>query len=180
MSILQFPQNQVFQETKALSFEDFYHEYYSNVLFYVMKKMNSRSDAEDLTGEVFLYCYEHFSEYDPTKSSYKTWLFLIVNSRLKNYYRDRKITADWSELENVLTDGDDDMGRAVYLEQLRDQLVAAVRKLPEKQMKAVVWRYFQEKSFEYIAEQLETTPGNVRVMLSRAMDKLETICADLR
>lgn len=172
MQIISFPTGAPDARSERMSFEDFYNTYYSMALFYAMKKI-SHADAEDLVSEVFVYCYEHFGEYDPAKSSYKTWLFIVLNSRLKNFYRDRRITADWSELENVLGQSEDDMCRAVYLEQLRDQLVAAVKQLPERQMKAVVWRYFQEKSFEEIADLLDTTPGNVRVMLTRAMDKLK-------
>lgn len=179
MEIIPFPNKNSNTPQEKMSFEDFYNQFYSMAFLYAAQKLNNRADAEDLTSEVFMYCYEHYADYDPTKSSYKTWLFLILNSRLKNHYRDRKVHTDWSELENVLTMEGDDMERAIYLEQMRDQLVAAIRKLPEKQMKVVVWRYFQEKSFDYIAEQLQTTPGNVRVMLSRALNKLQEFCQEI-
>ena len=48
-----------------------------------------------------------------------------------------------------------------------------LRKLPERQQKAVVMRLFQQQDFSEIAAEMETTPGNARVILARALDKLE-------
>lgn len=161
-----------------LCFEDFYNENYSPALFYAVKKMSNFHAAEDLVGEVFVYCYEHFGEYDPEKSSPKTWLYLILNSRLKNYYRDRKIHADWSDLENELYEDDDFMGKAVYLEQLKKQMMDVIGALPEKQQIVVIGRYYREESFAELAKKLDTTEGNVRVILSRAIKKLGELCQD--
>lgn len=162
----------------AVSFEAFYRQYYLRIFNYINKKINSRSDAEDLTSEVFVYCYEHFNSYDPEKSSLSTWAFLVAGCRLKNYYRDKRNNTDISELENFLYEECDDLGRAVYLEQLRSHMASALKKLPEKQRRLVIMRYFEEKSFDYIAEELDISPGNARVILSRALDALEKLCIE--
>ena len=72
-------------------YETFYRENYTRVLNYVYKKISHKEDAEDLTSEVFLYCYRHYDDYDPSKGKRSTWLYLITNSRIKNYYRDHQI-----------------------------------------------------------------------------------------
>ena len=74
------------------NFDDFYKEYYNQVYWYIYKKINHIENAQDLAGDVFCSCYKNFNNYDPQKSSITTWLYVIVNNRLKNYYRDRKIT----------------------------------------------------------------------------------------
>ena len=43
------------------------------------------------------------------------------------------------------------------------------------QQTIVKMRYFEDRSGEEIARQLGITPGNVRVLLSRAIDKLAAI-----
>ena len=48
-------------------YETFYRDNYNRVLNYVYKKISHREDAEDLTAEVFVYCYRHYSDYDPAK-----------------------------------------------------------------------------------------------------------------
>ncbi len=159
-------------------FAEVYDRHYFDVLRFVSHRINNAQDAEDLTSEAFLYCYSHYDDYDPAKSSVTTWLYIVVKSRIKNYYRDRRSEADISELENLLP-FETDMDRAVYLEQLRAALSAALDKLNDKQRFAVTERYFRSREFSEIAAELGTTEGNVRVMISRALDKLELLCADL-
>lgn len=161
-------------------FEEIYDRYYFDVLRYLIRHMNNRQDAEDLAGDVFLYCYSHYDNYDPAKSSVATWLYLVVNSRLKNYYRDRRETVDISELEPFLAAEEDDMGKAVYLQQLRGALAAAIQQLPERQQQVVILRYFQEKSYAEIADALGTSENNARVMMTRALTRLESLCEALK
>lgn len=163
----------IVQPAEKIPFEQFYSRYYCQVLLYVMKKVGNRETAEDLTAEIFLYCYSHYDDYDSEKSALSTWLYLKVNSRIKNYYRDRKESVDISELENQLAGDDTDMSRSLYLEQLRDFVADALETLPERQQRIVILRYFRDKSSAEIAEIMEMTPGNVRVQLSRALDKLQ-------
>ena len=161
------------RDAEKPSFELVYQEYYQPLLRYLMKKTGNLQDAEDLTAEAFLYCYQNYDQYDPARSAVSTWLYLAANSRLKNYYRDRKDHVELSELEERLFTEETDMERAAYLEELRHVLNDKLDRLPERQQKAVVLRFFYQKSFDEIAAALDTTPGNVRVILSRAMDRLE-------
>ena len=52
-------------------------------------------------------------------------------------------------------------------------MTRAIGKLPERQQQAVILRYFKEKSSAEIGEILGITAGNARVLLSRALDKLQ-------
>lgn len=154
-------------------YEDFYRDNYGRVLYYVKNKINSVEDAEDLAGEVFMYCYSHYDDYDPEKSSITTWLYLIVNSRIKNFYRDHNVTyVDYEVVSETMQDQSIDLDEGVYLEQLHGALMKAIKNLPERQQKIVMLRYFENCSSDEIAAQLGISPGNVRVLLSRALDKL--------
>ena len=175
-NIVQFPSRDNKSVEKILSFEDFYNKYSDEVFYYLQKKIGNREMAEDLHSEIFLYCYEHYSSYDPQKSAQPTWLYLVTNSRLKNYYRSRRETVEWSELEEFLFDERIDMDRAVYLEELRAAITVAVKKLSDIQQKVILMRYFKNREFEDIARELETTPGNIRVIQSRALAKLRDVC----
>ena len=160
-------------------YEDFYQQYYDQVVRYINKKISNSYDAQDIAGEVFLYCYKHYGDYDPSKSSLNTWLYLVVNSRVKNYYRDNKVNVDIDELSWVLADERVDMDSCVYVDQVREGLNRAIATLPERQQKIVRMKYFEEKSSSEIAEVLGLSAGNVRVLLSRALDALESQCGDL-
>lgn len=159
-------------------FEVFYSQNFSKVVQYINKKIGNLHDAEDLAEEVFIYCFSHYDSYDPEKSSINTWLYMIVNSRIKNYYRDNKSDIDLETVVGVLADDSVDLDACIYLEQATSFVMKAIEKLPPKQRDIIKMRYFEEKSNEEIAEILNITKGNARVQLSRALDALEVLCAD--
>ena len=145
------------------SFQEFYSEYYQKVVFYINKKISNPFDAEDLASEIFLYCYSHYDDYDPQKSALSTWLYLIVNSRIKNHYRDAKTYVDLESLVGVLSDDTIDMDACIYLQQMKQLLEKAMNRLPDRQRQIVKMRYFEEKSNAEVAVALGMTQNNVRV-----------------
>lgn len=155
-------------------FDTFYSEHYNRVLNYLKSKIDIAEDAEDVVSDIFLYCYQHYADYDPQKSSLTTWLYLIVNSRLKNYYRDHVTYTDFETVSNITPDDGLDLDQGVYLEQLHDFIMNSIKSLPERQQTIIILRYFKNCTSEEIAEKLGITPGNVRVLLSRALNKLSS------
>lgn len=160
-------------EKPEKNIEQLYCEYYMKVYAYIRRKIGNSEDAEDLTQEVFEYCYKRFDLFDATKSSLSTWLFLIVNSRLKNYYRDKRITECIDNYEDLLPSAGNDMDRAIFLEQLKESLMDALNELPERQREVVVCKYFGDMNHGEIAEKLGISEGNSRVLLTRALDKMK-------
>lgn len=161
------------------AYEEFYSDHFQRAVQYINKKIGNMEDAQDLASDVFLYCYAHYEDYDPAKSAITTWLYLIVNSRIKNYYRDAKSNVDIDELAGVLPADGTDMDHCLYLEQVRIRLSQAIAQLPERQRRIVRMSYFEEKNSKEIAQILGMTPVNVRVQLSRALNTLEKHCGDL-
>ena len=154
------------------AFEAFYEKYFNTALYYTAKKVRSIQDAEDLVCDAFFYCYDHFSSYDESRASLGTWLYMILNSRIKNYYRDSKQYTDLDELREILPDGSNYMEQAVELEANRRMLAEGLNTLSETQRRIVILRYFQGCSTAETARQLQITEGNVRTQLSRALDKM--------
>ncbi len=156
---------------KQRNFSEFYGQYYDRTVSYIEKRLRNIQEAEDLAEDVFLYCFAHYEEYDPEKSSRLTWLYVIINSRLKNAYRDRKYYVDLESVAGVLSDTSVDMDMCLYLEQVGHAVRKILEKLPSRQRKVIELRYFEERSSEEAAEIMQTTPGNIRVMLNRALKK---------
>lgn len=161
-----------------MSFDDFYIAFHEKTLQYLQYKGLQKSDAEDLCSQVFLYCFQHYHDFDPQKASIISWLFLITRSRLKNFWRDRKNDINIEDLLDVIPDYDNNMERALMLDQLRQQVSSALLELPERQRIIVVLRYYHDMGAKDIGLRLGMTPGSVRVQLSRALDKLELALRD--
>ena len=58
-------------------------------------------------------------------------------------------------------------------ENLSTAIAKALKALPANQQQAVILRYFGGKTDAEIALKLGTSPGNVRVLISRALHKME-------
>lgn len=155
-------------------FESVYNQYYLSVYLYIFKRIQHQQDAEDLTEEVFMACYKNFEKYDSQKASLVTWIFVITNNKLKNYYRDKKEYLSIDDEENpVDIASGDSMEQAVLLEEAREWLLSAIESLPEREQEIIRMRYFQRRSFNEIALYLHLTSGNVRVLLNRSLTKLK-------
>lgn len=158
---------------KKTAFEQFYNLNYNKVYRHIVKKIGNLHDAEDIASEVFIYCYRHFESYDPNKASLGTWLYLVTNSRIKNYYRDKKQGISIESLDESLEDVDAGPEELAEFEHCREWLAEALKSLPEQSRRVVILKYFYGLSANEIASETGITSSYVRTMLSRALDKLE-------
>ena len=155
----------------AVTYEAFYEQYYPMVVSYLRSKCQSVQDAEDLANESFLYCYNHWKDYDPEKATLKTWVFLIVRSRWKNYLRNHKPVCSLEGLEDIIP-GKEIMDQAVQLQAYRTELAEMLKTIPDRQREAIVLRYFRQWTDEEIAQWMGTSKTNVKVMIHRGIQKM--------
>lgn len=163
------------QNQRALAFEPLYQQYYSPSIKYTMKKIQNMQDTEDIVCNAFLYCYEHFAEFDPAKSCFSTWLYLVINSRIKNYYRDKKPVIELENVREAELDTMCSVEDAIELSLKRSQIAKALERLSEIQRRVVIMKYFQHCSSRQIAEKTGLSEVNVRVTLSRAISQLRKL-----
>ena len=109
-------------------FEKIYMEYYPKILSYIGKRVSAYQDAEDIVQEVLAACYSHFDDYDSSKASVGTWIYVIMSNRLKNYYRKKVITFLNDEQADIVI-GDNYIEQAVLFEELKDTLFSGIQTL---------------------------------------------------
>jgi RNA polymerase sigma-70 factor (ECF subfamily) len=89
-----------------------------------------------------------------------------------DWRRSRKRTA--LRLERVrepASNDDSPLGKLIRSEELRETL-DAIGQLNRACREALVMRYIQQESYDYIAEQLGKTPHHIRALCSRALNNL--------
>lgn len=156
--------------------EVFYREQYSNIVRYLYRKILNWEDAEDIAQDVFVSCCKNIECYDEEKSSLLTWMYVIANNRLKNYYRDKKVHFDIDQYSEFLPEEDMGLEReAVYVQACRDMVADALPDLPERDRQVVISIYFKQLSAKEVSAELGISPGNVRVILNRALGKMRKI-----
>lgn len=158
-------------------------ERYRDAIYYMLLKMvNNRSDAEDLTIEAFGKAFKNITQYTPNYA-FSTWLFKIATNNCIDFIRKKKanlVSLDHTtdDQENITTplqsdspDPEEDM--------IKNQRMALTRSVVEKlkpRYKTLVeLRYFKEYSYEEIANELSLPIGTVKAQLFRARELLFNI-----
>ena len=160
--------------------------YKKAVYFMILKMIRDADDAEDLTMEAFAKAFRNLERFKKDYT-FSTWLFRIATNNTIDFIRKKKLKT--MSLNNTMSD---DSGNSVNIDIedddnnpqdqfIRSQRIDMVRifvdKLPAKYRKLVQLRYFDELSYEEIAQELDKPLGTVKAQLHRSRELLYEIAA---
>lgn len=154
---------------------------YKDAIYYMLLKMvNNKSDAEDLTIEAFGKAFKNLHQYSP-HYAFSTWLFKIASNNCIDFLRKRKgvlISIENNQEGNEndppvkLKSIDPDPEQKMIRIQKAILLRRIVRRLKPRYRMLVELRYFREYSYEEIAKELKLPLGTVKAQLFRAREML--------
>jgi RNA polymerase sigma-70 factor (ECF subfamily) len=154
---------------------------YKDAIYYMLLKMvNNRNDAEDLTLEAFGKAFKNLHQYSPTYA-FSTWLFKIASNNCIDFLRRKKGT--YIPLENNENASENTESVKLKSKELNPEeklirqqkailLHHIVRRLKPRYRTLVELRYFREFSYEEIAKELDIPLGTVKAQLFRAREML--------
>jgi len=153
--------------------------YKDTIYFMLLKMVNNRSDAEDLTLEAFGKAFKSLHQYSPTYA-FSTWLFKIASNNCIDFLRKKKgvnvSIENGDQNENgeqlKLKAKDPNPEERLIRKQKAILLRKVVRRLKPRYQILVELRYFREFSYEEIAKELDLPLGTVKAQLFRAREML--------
>lgn len=167
------------QRNDEKAFAKLLQRYRRPVYHMILKMVRNVDDAEDLTIESFAKAFRSLYRFKKDYT-FSTWLFRIATNNTIDFIRKKKINT--LSIENTITD---DSGDTVSMDiedrnlNPQDKAIKAqkaelvkvfVDKLPPKYQKLVRLRYFDELSYEEIAQELDAPLGTVKAQLHRARE----------
>ena len=163
------------------SLETAYDEHVWRVYGFFAYRLDSRSDAEDLTQATFERAVRAFARYDAKKASMATWLIAIAHNLLIDHYRRNRGPAT----EPIGEDGvpSDRLGQTAGPETdlgLDPELAAALAALSPRDREIVALRYGGDLSGPEIAELTGLSLANVQQVLSRSLRRMRKLLDDAR
>ena len=145
---------------------------------YAMTLTRDATEAEDLVQETYLRATSAANQPDGN-SNLKAWLFVIMRNAWLNQLRHNQSGPRFVELE--INEQPEDAGGnplVVYLRKLeREQVRAAIEKLPHAYREIVVLRDIEGLTYQEIALVLDCPAGTVMSRLGRARAKLRASLA---
>jgi RNA polymerase sigma-70 factor, ECF subfamily len=145
----------------------------------LMRAGASAEVSEDVAQETLLVVWRKATSFDPARASAAAWIYTIArNLRIDRLRRDQRAkmfalmeTSDAEEPERP--DGSLDMLES------GERVQAALRELPEEQVRVVRLSFFEGRAHGEIARLLELPLGTVKSRLRLAMGRLRHLLGDL-
>ena len=152
----------------ALSFDELYERYATDVLRVSYYYLGDRQRAEDVTQDVFVRYLQNRPKLLAGRE--KSWLLKVALNRCRDLWRSawlKKVVLGHPAFE--LFPADDEIGRAAE----SISLAEAVHRLPPEFREVVLLHYYQGFGVSDIAGILNIAEGTVSSRLSRARSKLQ-------
>ena len=169
-------------DNDEIAYKQLMGRYKDSIYFMLLKMVNNKDDAEDLTLEAFGKAFMRLEQYSP-KYAFSTWLFRIASNNCIDFLRKKKM-----KTTSIDKTEEDDGISTIFLtsqtlnpeqEAIRNQKMKLMRELVEKlkpQYKNLIdLRYFQGLSYDEISTQLDLPLGTVKAQLYRARSVLKEI-----
>lgn len=149
-------------------------EYKAPVYNLVLKLIDNREHAEDLAQEIFIRAFEALDRFDIRKRFFP-WLYTIALNIIRNHNKKKKPLL-MRNIETLLGSrraaAAQNPEHMVQSKQASQILSRCIRKLPLAQKEAVVLRYYQELTFEDIAEIQNVNISTAKMRVYRALKHL--------
>lgn len=141
------------------------------------RMLGNPTEAEDAAQETFLRAYAKLKQYDP-EHKFSTWILSIANHHCIDRLRKRRVTYlsidDNPVLMNLEGDSPAPEPMAVRREEARE-LQALLQELAPDYRTPLILRYWQEYSYQEIADTMGISLASVKTRLFRARKQLAEI-----
>ena len=146
-----------YRDGDARAFDELFERIHHRVYAYVSKNLSDKNEREDVVQNIFIKLHTSKENFNPTYP-FDAWLFTVSRSVLYDHLRKSSKIRHQELLEFYTPE-----------ERVSVDIDSTLEKLHDKGREAVKMKYLDDLSFEEIARKIETTPGNVRQIVSRAL-----------
>ena len=148
-------------------FAELYEANFERIYAFIVRRVQDRHEAEDLTAEVFHHALANLSRFEWRGVPFAVWLFRIAANAITDRRRKAQQTVDPSLAEDLDQSSWRDIERRATLFQL-------VNTLPEDQRAVLVKRFVEQKAVKEIAMEFGRSEGAIKQLQFRALETLKT------
>ncbi len=151
------------------------YEMHADAIYrYILYRVPTSNDAEDLTAEVFLRMVEGLPKYKITGAPFESWLYRIAAARVADFYR-RSQRRQETILDERISDSQPLPEEHMQQNQEIETLRTALRHFSEEEQSILLLRFVERKSHEEVGRILGKSAGAVRAAQHRALVQLAAL-----
>jgi RNA polymerase sigma-70 factor, ECF subfamily len=142
------------------------------------RALDSPSDGEEITQEVYVSAWRAHANYEPEKGSLSGWLIGIARHRVADRLRARGREV---RLVQAVTNYSESQVQLEAVSTLIDRLVLTeeIRQLPHPRGTILQLAFWEDRSYSQIAERLDLPLGTVKSHARRALHHLRSRLAEV-
>ena len=154
--------------------------FWNEVYGFMLKRTENETDAEDIVIETFAKAFDKIATYNP-EFGFNTWLIAIAKNVHIDMLRKKKtslfidITEEDEHQAYSVVDDSNSAEDELIIEQNLAQLLQYIKQLKPAYQEVIQMRYFQEMSYQEMAESLEEPLNNIKIKLLRSKKLLSEI-----
>lgn len=159
--------------------------YWNEVYGFMLKRTENETDAEDIAIETFSKAFDKIASYNQ-EYQFNTWLIAIAKNVHVDLLRKRKSSINLNTTENEekqaynIPDTAPSAEDELISEQNLSRLLQFIKELKPTYQEVIQLRYFQEMSYQEIADKIGEPLSNVKIKLLRAKKLLAEIIKNHR
>ena len=168
------------------AFTQLHNHYRNSIYFMILKMVNNKLDAEELTVEAFEKAFSNINRYEPL-FAFSTWLFRIASNCAIDHLRKKRVVTVPIErtVQKVchevkdsvfsIKSNSDNPEESYIKSQNAIILRKTVSTLKPRYRSLIEMRYFKEYTYAEIAKELNLPLGTVKIQLFRSHEMLYSL-----
>lgn len=160
-----------FKEGDDSVFKKIFEKYKRPLLNVIYRFIGTRSEAEDIAQEVFLKVYNARHSYEAT-AKFSTYIYKIARNLCFNWNRHKQIIQIFPLDSSFSPASSDYADTSLEKDETVEQVLSALKSLPEKQRLAIILREYEKRSYEEIAGVIDCSVSAVKSIIFRARENL--------
>ncbi|AMO19088.1 RNA polymerase sigma factor [Flavobacterium columnare] len=155
-------------------------KYWNEVYAFMLQRTENETDAEDITIETFSKAFDKINSYN-SEFQFNTWLIAIAKNVHIDLLRKKKsslfidITDEEDHIAYAIADNSPSAEDQLITEQNLNRLLQFIKQLKPAYQEVIQMRYFQEMTYQEIADDLKEPLNNVKIKILRAKKLLADI-----
>ena len=164
------------QEGDPVALTQLYEENFDRIYRYIVLKIGDRTEAEDMTQQVFINAIKSISSYKWKGMPFSSWLYRIAHNQIVDHLR-KKSRRPTVPLDELRQSGDDNPERTAERKMEIEELASATQKLTKAQQEVISLRFAGELSIAEAARAMGKSVGAIKALQHSAIVTLRRIMA---
>jgi RNA polymerase sigma-70 factor (ECF subfamily) len=154
-----------------------YELYFDRIYRYIYIKIGDATEAEDLTGQVFLKMMESIASFEWQGSTFAAWLYRIAHNQIVDTHRRhaRRPQVPLEPVGDTLPSDHSDPHHLAERSDLRAHLLESMGRLTDLQAQVIALKFVGGLSNLEVANILDRTEGAIKALQHSALHNLQKL-----